>query len=177
MSGSTSPPDTRPTPKSPDESELRAAAPALDSFEEFRNLSLLVTVATAINDPNNHSTLTLSGATMPMTLSKTASVMHAMASILVLHHEILACMSEADNKTLLVTQDKETEHGEVYDVDLPAGKVKVTTIANPDERDANPDERGAKLPLYGSCLSLEPGIDHWPSIMRSESDQWDFLGE
>jgi hypothetical protein len=159
------------------DSELRAdrPAPALDAFDEFRNLCLLVTLVTALNDPHNRSTLTLTGTT-PKVLSKNASVLHAMASILVLDHEILACMSEADDKaspskTLLVTSmgsDTAGEHGDLYDMDVPEGKVKVTTIANSDERDLQ------SYP-YGSCVSRNAGTDHWLSIMRPDCDGWYFL--
>ena len=176
VEGSASPPGTGPTSKS---AELRAdrPAPVLDGFDEFRNLCLLVALVTALNNPHNYSTLALPG-TAPTELDRNASVMHAMASILVLDQEILACMSEADDKAspskaLLVTSvDSDTvdEHGDRYDMDVPEGKVKVTTIANPDERDLRPRSE------YGSrCVSLNTGTNHWLSIVRSDCDGWYYL--
>jgi hypothetical protein len=61
-------------------------------FNEFRNLCLLVTLTTALNDPHSHPTLALATDATMDTLDKHSSVMHALASIFVREHDILACI-------------------------------------------------------------------------------------
>jgi hypothetical protein len=102
-------------------------------------------------------------------------VMHAMTSVLVLDDEVLACMSEAGDKAsqaLLVASrinqgmDTADEHGDLYEMDVPQGKMKV---ANPqaEERDVLSGSN------YFSCVSVDAaGTNHWSSILRSEVGGW-----
>lgn len=62
-------------------------------LDEFRNLSLLVTLTTALNNKHNLSTLELPGSKRVPSLDRESTVLHAMGAILVLKHEILACMA------------------------------------------------------------------------------------
>jgi hypothetical protein len=154
-----------------------------DPFDEFRNLCLLLTLTTAINDPNSHSKLPLPNSSAKE-LNQHSSVMHAFASILVREHDILACMAEAGGKPSVQVvvegeqmddsadpggdRDIDDEHGEEYGVDMPGGKVKVTAVANPDMKDEAISCR--------HCEAIDPGINRWPSILESDHG-WDYLGK
>lgn len=92
--------------------------------EDFRNLSLLVTVAAAINNPN--STPRLSGDPLLGADSEgrikypdtDSTVMHAMTSILVLEHEILAGMSCDRSHVLVTKDDPESDHSHLVEDDV-----------------------------------------------------------
>jgi hypothetical protein len=130
-------------------------------FQEFRNLGLLLNLVTALNHPDDHSTLTLVHDTSSPKLDKKSTVMHAMASILVLEHEILACMAWKD-KHLVIAEDR-NDDGEDYLVDLPAGKVNLATIKNPDAADITNAQ-------YGSCSETSAGKDLWPLMLTDKFD-------
>jgi hypothetical protein len=172
-------------PSSPSnlKSELNADSEVDPCLDEFRNLCLLLTLTTAINDPNSQSRLSIPGFSV-QELNQHSSVMHAFASILVREHDILACMAEAGDKPsvkVVVEGDKtdspvipgenrdiDDEHGEEYGADVPGGKVKITTIANPDMKDPGISCR--------HCEAIDPGINRWPSILES-AHGWDYLGK
>jgi hypothetical protein len=171
--------------------------------------------AMAINDPHNHSTLASAADAIVDPLNNHSSIMHAMASIFVQEHDILACMSEAGDPSLFVTKDDhgdpsaldmkdrtddvqehgdgdpslliakhdrtdnamtydkgvqmEDEHGTTYQMDVPEGKVNITTVANSASSDKT---LGLK---YGCCVPMPAGKNHWPSIMQSEDGEWCYL--
>ena len=95
-----------------------------DDWDEFRNLCLLVTLVTAINDSGGHSKLNQRRGSISVD-SKTQTVMHAITTILMLEHKILACMVEkpsdisAASGSVLVVQDDrmgryEVDHDDEY---------------------------------------------------------------
>jgi hypothetical protein len=106
-----------------------------DLREDFRNLSLLLTVATAINNPAGHPTLSedpLLDADLGGRINYAgdefpdSTVMHAVTTILVLEHKVIAGMS-SDRSRVLVTEDDLVgdhykvvvdEDGERYTLDL-----------------------------------------------------------
>jgi hypothetical protein len=146
-------------------------------LDEFRNLSLLVTLTTALNNEHNYSTLDLPDPKRTSSLDKESSVLHAMCHILVLEHEILACMA-AGRSDILIVQDGRSlspqadlrleefiteDDGVKYTNDLPPGPIKVTTVANPEKRD--PPRK------YGHCIAVPPGTNHWNEIHESYADK------
>ena len=92
--------------------ESNTVSPSMpDLHEEFRNLCQLVTLAAAINDPDNNSILLdhdcASGPNSDR-LDRQSSILHAMASILVVDHTIIAYMcetSEALIQAIVVAQN------------------------------------------------------------------------
>ena len=82
-----------------------------DLHEEFCNLCQLVTLATAINDPDNNSILLDHDHASDLNsdrLDRQSSILHAMASILVVDHTIIACMcetGEAPIQAIVVAQN------------------------------------------------------------------------
>jgi hypothetical protein len=103
--------------------------------------------------------------------------MHAITTILVREHEILACMIEipqargsapssvVDNDHI----DYDDEDGEEYKVDVPAGELQVTAIANPNH------DIVALLPEEGpDYMHMPADSNFWPEILKSESG-WSFL--
>lgn len=134
-------------------------------LDEFRNLSLLVTLTTALNNKHNLSTLELPGSKRVPSLDRESTVLHAMGAILVLKHEILACMAGGASDIVVAQDGRSLSHdsdsdefimeddGVKYTSDIPLlGPVEVTTVANPDERD--PPRK------YGHCVSVPPGENH-----------------
>jgi len=137
---------------SPDGSN-RSQPTSNSGLDEFRDLCQLLTLVTAVNDPQNRSRLVIANSAYIMrhSVSEKNSVMHAAANILVREHEILACMFEKPPTdgtvpaTLLVAKDneqEEPEYGVRYSVDT--SRLTLTTTANPDQnRDFSPQEFGS----------------------------------
>ena len=65
--------------------------------------------------------------------------------------------------------DMENEHGMSYQMDMPVGHEKVTTIANPSQNNIS---TGLK---YGNCNLVSPGINLWPSVLDSAAGGWGYL--
>ena len=163
------------------------ARPASGPLDEFRNLSQLLTLVTAVNSPLNHPTLHMErelNRDHEFSLdSDEDTVMHAVTTILVREHEILACMFEkpsAENgdAAVLVAQDDRTskweeddyEYGVVYRVDTQ--QLNVVTVGNPDQ---TVDEESA---APNCCLQVDPGTNYWPTMSQSgPGEEWRFLFE
>ena len=114
--------------------------PPSSGLDEFRKLCQLLTLVTALNDPDHHSTL---NADHPHVVlrpldSPEDRLSHAVTSILARDNETLACMfDEPVGINILVAQDDpmgldaEGEFGGKYRVDTR--RLSVTTAANPDQ--------------------------------------------
>ena len=107
---------------------------ASDDWDEFRNLCLLVTLVMAINNRGGPSKLRVNQGRRDVSVdSQTQTVMHAITTILVLEHEILACMVEkpsdgsvASGSLLVVQDDRMGTYGVDHD-DEYGGAYKVDT--------------------------------------------------
>ena len=147
--------------------------------QEFRDLCMLLTLATAINDPDCHPTLddqTSASAINPQ-FTKT-TILNAIATILVREHEILACMSHRARFVVATsgdcapegqveTSDPQGEKNEKVDEEIDEfygldSTLSVTPIANPMD-DPAPDSEA------GWCVPVTPGRDCWPDVKASES--------
>jgi hypothetical protein len=142
--------------------------------EAFRNLSLLVTVATAINNledfhPRLEGPLSADEAGRlgyDGEVDPDRSVMHAVTSILVLEHEILASMSRNRAGVLVSESDPyeivTDEEGERYAMDS-IGMLKVAALANPElDRDAGPGSISDDYVLEKGGESL------WPQVLADK---------
>ncbi len=102
--------------------------------------------------------------------------MHAVASLLVREHDILACMFEKPEKgvpdTILVMHNERvaiTEEGYKLKYRVDTQILTVTTTANPDEN--------SDLPPIGNDSPPNAGTNHWTTIKASSSKGWLFLFE
>ena len=118
-------------------------------------------------------------------LDKRSTVMHAMASILVREHDVLACMANGptgSDAVVVAEVDgpatdaqpsggplEDLDHGVKYDVDIPPGNMILTTITDPAQGDGSGDLG------YGACVKAKPGTNLWPSIKAKELNSWDYL--
>jgi hypothetical protein len=148
-----------------------------DCLNKFRNLCLLVTLITAINDPHSYSMLALPGAATMSSLNKDSSVLHTMASILVLDHKVLACISkcpkDSESPNIIILQEDHscvTVDGDKYENNVPAGPMKVATIANLEQGDTF-------QAMHDSCVSVVTGTSQWKLIHESDTIGWQFLEE
>lgn len=133
-------------------------------FAEFRDLCQLLTLATAVNNPDGLSKLY----TDVNLHRSTDDIAHAVATILVRDHENLACIFEKSMDTapgtVLVAQDDQEPL--LYSNDDYDATYRIHTTQPTVNTDLQPS---CHIHIH------QAGINHWPAIRDSDAKGWLFL--